>query len=91
MIALRHINRLIGLIGAVTLTWIAVYVSRFWIWTAPWGNDGLFGIKSFSPYGDTLRRWLSGTWFRDFDLIIWFCAAIVVLSALQWLGARRGK
>lgn len=89
MTGLRYLYHLVGLATVVVTTAFFVYISRFWIWTAPWGNDGLFGLKSFSPYGDALRRWLSGTWFRDFDLIIWGCAAIALLSALQWLASGR--
>ena len=88
---LRYGYHLIGLALVVAATLFFVYVSRFWIWKAPWGNDGAFGLKLFSPYGDALRRWLGGTWFRDFDLVIWGCAAILLLSILQWLGSRRGS
>jgi len=88
MAYLRHGYHVIGLALVVAATLLFIYVSRFWIWTAPWSNDGLFGLKVLSPYGDILRRWLSGTWFRDFDLLIWCCAAIVSLSVLQRLWAR---
>ena len=88
MTFLRRAYHLIGLGFVVCAVAAIIYVSRFWIWTAPWSNAGLFGLKDLSPHGDVLRRLLSGTWFRDFDIIIWGAAAIVVLSALQWLRAR---
>ena len=88
MTGLRHLYHLTGLGLIVATTAFFLYASRFWIWTAPWGNDGLFGLKAFPPYGDVLRRWLGGTWFRDFDIVIWGCAAILLLSILQWLGTR---
>ncbi len=78
----------LGLAVVVAATLLFIYVSRFWIWTAPWNNDGLFGLKMLSPYGDIVRRWLSGTWFRDFDLLVWFCAVILLLSVLQGLWSR---
>ncbi len=88
MALLRRAYHVIALAFIVGVTLAIIYVSRFWIWTAPWTNDGLFGFKDLSPYGDVLRRWLSGTWFRDFDIVIWGLAAIVLLCVLQWLRAR---
>ena len=88
MRVLRRALHIVALVFFVGVTLALVYLSRFWIWAAPWANDGLFGFKDLSPYGDVLRRWLSGTWFRDFDIIIWGLGAIVLLSLLQWLRAR---
>lgn len=88
MAVVRRVLHIIALVFTVGISVALIYLSRFWIWTAPWSNDGLLGIKDVSPYGDVLRRWLSGTWFRDFDIVIWGLAAIVLLSLLQWLRAR---
>lgn len=77
-----------GLIFTVFLTLILLYASRFWVWTAPWGNDGLLGLGLFPPGGDSVRLWLRGTPLSGFDFIIWGGGAIVFLSILQSLANR---
>ncbi|MEO1608850.1 MAG: hypothetical protein AAFR90_05790 [Pseudomonadota bacterium] len=52
-------HRIFGLFAAAVLTVILLYVSRFWIWRAPWGNDGLFGLRIFPPGGDAVTRWVN--------------------------------
>ncbi|MEM7775329.1 MAG: hypothetical protein AAF732_06940 [Pseudomonadota bacterium] len=78
----------IGLIVTTGLTLFLFYLSRFWIWVAPWANDGLFGLKLFSPYGSNVSWWLRGTWLKDFDMLIWVCGAIVLLSVLHWISSK---
>ncbi len=82
------LNRAVGLVATVVLSLVWLYTSRFWIWTAPWGNEGLFGIKLLSPYGDIVRRATGGTLLNEFDIVIWGCAGPVVLSVLQWITRR---
>ena len=76
---------LVALIGAAL-----IYVSRFWGF-ALWGLEGLFGIQELRPQGDLLARWLRGTDFRPFDLIIWVVAGFLILTWVQklfdWLSA----
>jgi hypothetical protein len=69
-----------GIAGAAGLTFVLLHFSRFWIWVGPWSADGLLGLKVFLPYGNMVNWWLRGTWFQDFDLIIWGCGAFVLLS-----------
>ncbi|MEQ8824445.1 MAG: hypothetical protein RIC14_08730 [Filomicrobium sp.] len=83
--AIRHV---IGLSIAALLTVVAIYLSRFWIWTAPWSTDGLLAIKALSPFGDRIRAWLGGTWLWDFDILIWGCSTILALSLLQIIARR---
>ena len=75
--------RIFGLLAVVALTLILLYASRFWIWSAPWSNDGLFGLKLLSPRGDVVRAWLRGTPFSELAIVIWGCGAILLLSLLQ--------
>ena len=82
------IYRGFGIFIAIVLTLVLLYASRFWIWTAPWSNDGLFGLKLFSPYGDVVRWWLRGTPFSELAIVIWGSGAIILLSVLQWLASR---
>ena len=88
MAAIRH---LFGLALAVLLTAVALYMSRFWIWTNLWGNDGLFGAKIVSRFGDLVQFWMRGTWLSEFNLIVWGCGTILVLSILHWIAARFAK
>ena len=81
----RHV---LGLVSVVALTLVLLYLSRFWIWTAPWSGDGLFGAKLFSPYGNLVQRWLGGTWFSELSIVVWGCGAIYLLSVLHWLSGK---
>ncbi len=83
--ALHHV---IGLIAALALTLIILYASRFWTWKGPWADDGLFGLKLFSPWGSVVQWWLNGTPFSEFNIIIWGCGSIIALSLIQWLVSR---
>lgn len=81
----------LGLCITILLTLILLYASRFWIWAAPWSNDGLFGLKLFPPSGDLVRYWLRGTALSVFDIVIWGLGAIAALSFLQSLADRMKK
>ncbi|MGI9410033.1 MAG: hypothetical protein ACR2OV_08165 [Hyphomicrobiaceae bacterium] len=82
------LHRLIGLTAALALTFVLINFSRFWIWKGPWANDGLFGLKIFSPFGSMVQFWLRGTALSTFDIVVWGCGAIVALSIIQWLTSR---
>lgn len=82
------IRALAGFTVSAVLTVIILYLSRFWIWKAPWGNEGLFGQNLFSPNGNAINGWLGGTWIQDFDILIWGAGALVALSLLQRLKDR---
>lgn len=82
------LHRFVGLFAAIALTLILLYLSRFWIWVAPWGPEGLLGIKQISPWGDNVRWWLRGTGLDEFAIVIWGCGAIIVLSVIQWITSK---
>ena len=84
-------RRVTGILIAILLTLIFLYLSRFWIWQAPWGNDGLFGIKALSPRGNVLRQLIPIKSLAVFDILIWFAVVIFTLSGLQWLKTRIAK
>lgn len=81
------IGRIVGLAAAIALILIALYLSRFWPFEW-WDRDGLFGIKELRPQGDLMRRWLRGTVFAPFDLLIWSVGGFAVLSILNILRDR---
>ncbi|MGI9521330.1 MAG: hypothetical protein ACR2PG_06745 [Hyphomicrobiaceae bacterium] len=81
----------IGLVSVALLSLGLFYASRFWIWKAPWGNDGLLGLQLFSPYGSVVRWWTQGTVLSEFNIILWGCGSIILLSLVQWLASRFSK
>jgi hypothetical protein len=60
------------------------YLSRFYDFRL-WGGDGLLGFESLRPQGGLLARWLRGTDFAPFELLIWVIAIFVTLTLLQKL------
>lgn len=68
---------LITVVGAVLL-----YLSRFWVFDL-WPRSGLFGIQELRPGGGLLGRWLRGTPFAPFELLIWAAGGFLVLTYLQ--------
>ena len=79
--------RVIGLILAVLLAVIFLYISRFWIFDL-WGREGLFGVEYLRPGGDLLRRELRGTLFAPYDLLVWVGGGFVILSVLDSVWAK---
>lgn len=77
-------NRVFWLLVAAVTTAILYYVSRFWSFRL-WGRDGLFGIEELRPQGGLVGRWLRGTDFAPFELLIWAVGAFLLLTALQKL------
>ncbi len=77
------IGRIFGVLLALGLATILLYVSRYWIFGSLWTRDGLFGIAYLRPNGDLLRSWLSGTIWPPFDIVIWAIGAFLFLSAVQ--------
>ena len=71
-----------GLLLTFVAGLILLYLSRFWAFGF-WSRDGLFGIKQLSPNGGLLARWLRGTDFAPFELLIWGVLAFLTLTYLQ--------
>jgi len=76
--------RLIKLLCVSITGLLLLYVSRFWIF-AWWERPGLFGLKQLPPQGGLLQRWLWGTDFAPYELLIWFMAGFLILTWLQKL------
>ncbi len=77
------IRNVLAPILAVAALAVIFYASRYWflrLW-----DDPLFDIAILRPQGGIIGRWLRGTDFAAFDLILWAIAAILLLSVLQWL------
>ncbi len=68
---------LVALLGAVML-----YLSRFWMFDL-WSRPGLFGLPELRPNGGLLARWLRGTPFAPFELLIWATGVFMILTLLQ--------
>lgn len=68
---------LVALLGAVML-----YLSRFWVFDL-WSRPGLFGLSELPPNGGLLARWLRGTQFAPFELLIWAAGVFMTLTFLQ--------
>ncbi|WP_299154854.1 hypothetical protein [uncultured Tateyamaria sp.] len=77
-------KRIIWLTLAALVAAILFYLSRFWTFSL-WPRDGLFGIEALRPQGSLLGRWLRGTDFAPFELLIWAVGVFLVLSILQKL------
>jgi hypothetical protein len=79
--------RLFGIVGALLLAALIAYVSRYWVFDL-WPREGLFGVQSLPPQGDLVRRWLGGTVWSPFDIVIWGIAAFLLLSLVQAVADR---
>lgn len=80
-------SRFIGVILAIILTVVLLYISRFWIFDF-WGREGLFGIEYLRPGGDILRRELRGTPLAPYDLLVWVAAGFLTLTVLEKMWAK---
>ena len=77
-------KRVFWLLIAALATAVLYYVSRFWTYRL-WPRDGLFGVEALRPQGGLVGRWLRGTDFAPFELLIWAVGALLVLTILQKL------
>lgn len=80
-------GRVFGICLAAALVLIGLYLSRFWPFDW-WNRDGLLGVEALRPQGDLLRRWLRGTMFAPYDLLIWVVGCFAILTMLQNLWNR---
>lgn len=85
---MRLAHHLFGLLVAALLAAMLLYMTRFWIFTDWWGNEGLFGISALSPSGDFLAQQLDGTRYRPFILLLWLAGGFLALSAVQAVANR---
>ena len=76
------IRRIIWTVIAVFAGTALLYISRFWVFRL-WGRDGLFGVAELRPQGGLLARWLRGTDFAQFELVIWAVVCFLALTILQ--------
>jgi hypothetical protein len=77
-------KRLIAMALTFLVAAILLYLSRFWIFEL-WARPGLFSINELRPQGGLLGRWLRGTSFAPFELLIWAVGLFLVLTWLQKL------
>ena len=77
-------KRVFWLLIAALATAVLYYVSRFWTHRL-WPRDGLFGVEALRPQGGLVGRWLRGTDFAPFELLLWAVGAFLVLTILQKL------
>ncbi len=80
-------RRVIGLAIAGFAAFVLFYLSRFWIFSL-WPRDGLLGFKFLPPQGGLVGRWLRGTDFSAFELLIWAVLAFLLLTLVQKLWDR---
>jgi len=75
-------KRILLLLIIFVLGTVMLYLSRFWIFDL-WPRSGLFGIAELRPGGGLLGRWLRGTPFAPFELLIWATGVFVILTWVQ--------
>lgn len=83
-------KRAVFLVLVAVLAVILLYVSRFWFLDL-WGRPGLFGSRELPPGGGLVGRWLRGTQFAPFELLIWACGGFLVLTVVQSIIDRLSK
>ncbi len=76
------IGHVIKLLIVAAVGAMLFYISRFWTFSL-WSRDGLFGLEWLRPQGGLLARWLRGTDFVAFELLIWVVGGFLLLSLLQ--------
>lgn len=78
------IRRILLMAITASLGLVAYYLSRFWDFRF-WDREGLFGVEALRPQGGLLARWLRGSDFAPFELMIWVAGVFVALTLLQWI------
>ncbi len=78
------IRRIVLLLVTAAIGVVFYYISRFWDFRL-WDREGLLGVEALRPQGGLLARWLRGTDFAPFELMIWVAAVFLALTLLQWL------
>lgn len=75
-------KRIVLLSLMFVITAVAFYLSQFWFLDL-WPRSGLFGIEAIRPGGGLLARWLRGTQFAPFALMIWAIGIFLLLTYLE--------
>lgn len=75
-------RRILWMAITIIVAFVLIYLSRFWAFDL-WGREGLFGWRELRPQGGLLGRWLRGTPFQPFELIIWVVGMFLVLTWLE--------
>ena len=75
-------KRVLLLLVALFIGIVLLYLSRFWFLDL-WPRSGLFGWEALRPQGGLVGRWLRGTPFAPFELLIWVTGAFLILTFLQ--------
>lgn len=88
---MRLMKHIFGIAAVALLALVLLYLTRFWIFTDWWGNDGLWGIKELTRQGDFLTRELRGTPYQVFSLLFWLGGGFLALSLLQTIATRVGR
>ena len=70
------------LVIMLAITIVVFYLSQFWFLNL-WPRSGLFGIEALRPDGGLLARWLRGTQFAPFALLIWAIGVFLLLTYLE--------
>lgn len=84
-------SRIGGVFLAIVFAVIITYASRFWPWPGFWSTEGVFGVSWLHPNGEWVKRFLRGTVFARYDLLIWGGLAFLLLSIAEALGSRWHK
>ncbi|AXI46673.1 hypothetical protein C1J03_11965 [Sulfitobacter sp. SK012] len=75
-------KRILLLVLVFVVGIVMLYLSRFWFLDL-WPRSGLFGWEALRPGGGLLGRWLRGTPFAPFELLIWAIGIFLILTYLQ--------
>ncbi len=75
-------RRIFWTLIAILLAAALAYLSRYWVFQW-WGREGLFGFEELRPRGGLVGRWLRGTQFAPFELLIWLIGVFAVLTGFQ--------
>lgn len=75
-------KRIVLLVLMLVVGVVLLYLSRFWFLDL-WPRSGLFGLETLRPGGGLIGRWLRGTPFAPFELLIWAVGVFLILTYLQ--------
>ncbi len=70
------VRHLLGIVAVTLLALVLLYLTRFWIFTDWWGDEGLLGYREFGRQGDFLTHQLGGTRYQPFSLLLWLAGGI---------------